>query len=155
MANLDPDVEKNLFLTYAQCRDPSTEIKDILRHFTEDTITVDYPYPRSTYHRIIIPRIRAPPYIAPNLVNLRALLNSNSITKQEALDLILAMKRDAEQVKADIEREMTEKYKFKWDVLMAFNPVPFHELRIAFLSIAEGLNVTLPFKSFAHAHLFE
>lgn len=109
---------------YAEKKRPDKMSPNIYFMHTKYTVTVYDLYPKAMYHFLLLPRLGPPPYVAPNLVDLRTLLNSKEVSKREAEALLNTMKEDAEKVKEQIEQEMINTCGFKWEIWMGFHPAP-------------------------------
>ncbi|KAF5358183.1 hypothetical protein D9756_001624 [Leucocoprinus leucothites] len=145
MANL------TILRTYA-LRKPTELPPSVLFSFSEKNMTIFDAYPKSIFHFLVLPRVlspeptsllkpsdkdtcpqssvqepETPPPSVTDLSSLRALLNSKSISKDRAKQVILSLKEDALGVKAEIEKEMQKRYGFIWDVWIGFHGVPSME----------------------------
>ncbi|KAI0721055.1 hypothetical protein C8T65DRAFT_735544 [Cerioporus squamosus] len=105
---------------YADRTDPAT-LPDTIRLCHSDvTVTVFDKYPKSIFHFLLLPLIRAP-YTAADLRDLRSVLQ---LPREQAKALLQHMRRDALVAKALIEEEMLARHSFKWDIQMGFHAVP-------------------------------
>ncbi|OSC99115.1 hypothetical protein PYCCODRAFT_1416667 [Trametes coccinea BRFM310] len=106
--------------TYALLDDPSSVPPHVRVGFTDYTVTIKDIYPKAHFHRLVLPRIYLP--IEPEQVrDLRALL---CLPREQARAILLALKRDGEAAKRDIEKEMREQHGFVWPIQMGFHAVP-------------------------------
>ncbi|KAL7283420.1 hypothetical protein ACG7TL_002850 [Trametes sanguinea] len=123
--------------TYALLDDPSSVPPHVRVGFTDYTVTIKDIYPKAHFHRLVLPRIYLP--IEPEQVrDLRALL---CLPREQARAILLALKRDGEAAKRDIEKEMREQHGFVWPIQMGFHAVPSLEY------------VPVPLKHLRHVHM--
>ncbi|KAI9064478.1 hypothetical protein FKP32DRAFT_1570725 [Trametes sanguinea] len=109
-----------LLRTFALLDDPSTVPPHVRIGFTDYTVTIKDAYPKSYFHRLVLPRIYLP--IEPEQVrDLRSLL---CLPREQARAILLALKRDAEVAKREMEQEMREQHGFVWPIQMGFHAVP-------------------------------
>ncbi len=145
MANL------TVLRSYASMK-PSQLPSSVLFSHTDRTMTIFDAYPKSIFHFLILPRVAAqpstpisignpsnedklhvsertttlPPSVT-DLSSLRALLNSERTSKDQAKEIILSLKEDALRAKKEIEGEMEKRYGFIWDIWIGFHAVPSME----------------------------
>ena len=114
--------------SYAEKEDPEKAIPpSILFAHTDKTLTIFDRYPKSTFHFLILPRLSA--YTGEgkgklkveDLADLRSLLKKG---RSRARKVIQDLKEAADECRKEIEAEMVDMYKFKWDVWVGFHPVP-------------------------------
>jgi len=150
MANL------TVLRSYASMKPTELPLSVLFSH-TEKTMTIFDAYPKSIFHFLVLPRIAASPsspissknysnkildrnsrLVAPertaalspsvaDLSSLRALLNSEHISKDQVKELILSLREDALCVKTEIEGEMEKRFGFVWDIWIGFHGVPSME----------------------------
>lgn len=113
-----------IYAQYASMRHPETLGNNIYEAHTERTLTIEEPYKKAYIHLLLMPQIGAPPFTANNLVDLRTLLTSPEITKQEAYDLLLDMKEDAEAIVQRAKGEMLLQKGCTWDIWVGFHLAP-------------------------------
>ena len=153
MANL------TVLRSYASMK-PSQLPSSVLFSHTDRTMTIFDAYPKSIFHFLILPRVAAqpstpisignpsnedklhvsertttlPPSVT-DLSSLRALLNSERTSKDQAKEIILSLKEDALRAKKEIEGEMEKRYGFIWDIWIGFHAVPSMEWAFKLLSV--------------------
>lgn len=146
MANL------TILRTYA-LMDPAKLPASILFSHSDKTMTIYDAYPKSIFHFLILPRVpplssrsthtedtpegststkvetpEVPPSLsASDLTSLRVLLNSKTVIKEQAKEVVLSLKEEALNVKAEVEQEMEKRYGFSWDTWIGFHGVPSME----------------------------
>ena len=109
----------NALRTFA-LKDPSTLPKSILYSHTATSLVVFDAFPKSTFHFLVLPRVREP-FTIEDLTNLRSLLQRG---EDHAKELVQELKSIAESLKRDIEKEMVRHYGFKWGIWMGFHGAP-------------------------------
>ena len=128
---MKPDFDIAIFRKYAEMTDKTLDERLARRGvggqstffgYTPNTITVFDQYPKSLFHFLVIPRVKAPPLIGKNLKNLRTLFSSN-IPKEYAHRVIQEIAEDAHALKSTVEEEMVNHYGFKWPVVMGFHSI--------------------------------
>ena len=172
MANL------TILRSYASMKPIELPLSVLFSH-TEKTMTIFDAYPKSIFHFLVLPRIATSPssptssknfsnkildrnskLVAPertvalspsvtDLSSLRALLNSEHISKDQVKELILSLKEDALRVKAEIEGEMEKRYGFVWDIWIGFHGVPSMEWAFEVLFVRTWVSS----KGTRHIHL--
>ena len=111
---------KTALQTFAALPDPSVLPKDVYHSHSDHTITLYAQWPKSTYHMLVIPRIR-PPFTAGRLLNLRTLLHGDKQQAEEAID---QLNDDADEVVEWIKQQMDKKEGYRWNVWLGFMPNP-------------------------------
>ncbi|KAL1751448.1 hypothetical protein FB107DRAFT_222006 [Schizophyllum commune] len=111
---------KTALQTFAALPDPSVLPKDVYHSHSDHTITLYAQWPKSTYHMLVIPRIR-PPFTAGRLLNLRTLLHGD---KQQAEEVIDQLNDDVDEVVEWIKQQMDKKEGYRWNVWLGFMPNP-------------------------------
>ncbi|TFK29881.1 HIT-like protein [Coprinopsis marcescibilis] len=105
--------------------DPNSLPSSVLFQFSDKFMTIFDAYPKSIFHFLILPRVvEGGDFSAVELKNLKTLLKGD---KEKAKQLVEAFQSEAQNVKKQIEEEMTERYGFKWDVWIGFHAVPSME----------------------------
>ncbi|KAH8116895.1 hypothetical protein DFH11DRAFT_1137818 [Phellopilus nigrolimitatus] len=114
-----------IHVKYASLKDPEKQLtRDVYVAHTPRTVTIHEPFPKATFHLLMLPRVGAPPFVPHNLKDLRTLLNAPEVTKCEALDLLRGMKEDAEEIVKMVEEDMIKRTGFKWGVWVGFHGAP-------------------------------
>lgn len=90
--------------------------------YTANTITIFDQFPKAIFHLLVLPRVKAPPRTTTNLKSLRALLSRN-VPKDEAFKVLQELSDDAKAVVKEIEADMVNTYRFKWDIHVGFHVV--------------------------------
>ena len=108
---------------YAQKVDPSKIGPHVLVDHTDTSITIFDAYPKSHFHFLILPRPHKP-FEIEDLASLRTLLRCN---KEDARQLLIGLGEDAKKLRDDIEKEMLDRWGFKWDIWTGFHAVPSME----------------------------
>jgi len=109
--------------SYAQKSHPETLPPSVLLQYTDKTITIFDAYPKSIFHFLILPRIKAPLTVF-ELTSLRTLLKADKHHAQEILDTLIT---EAETVKRQIRQEMVKNYGYEWNIWTGFHAVPSME----------------------------
>ncbi|KAH8116890.1 hypothetical protein DFH11DRAFT_1137491 [Phellopilus nigrolimitatus] len=119
------EFDPSIYVKYASLKDPEKQLtRDVYVAHTQRTVTIHEPFPKATFHLLMLPRVGAPPLVPHNLKDLRTLLNAPEVTKCEALDLLRGMKEDAEEIVKMVEEDMIERTGFKWGVWVGFHGAP-------------------------------
>jgi aprataxin len=106
---------------YAKCNPKSFPISVLLTH-TKTSLTIFDAYPKSIFHFLIIPRLKASTRLSEtDLTSLQTLLRSD---KEHAKDVLLSLKKDSEEVTEMIKEEMQKRFGFKWRIWVGFHAVP-------------------------------
>ena len=118
------EFDDSIYAKYASVKDPQTLQKNGYLTHTERTLTIEEPFPKAYIHLLLMPRVGAPPFTTQKLENLRTLLTSPEVSKQEAHNLLLAMKADAEIAVEISKQEMLRTKKCTWDIWVGFHAAP-------------------------------
>ncbi|TFK76506.1 HIT-like protein [Pluteus cervinus] len=108
--------------TYATT-DPAKIPASVLFNHTEDTLVIYDAYPKSTFHFLVLPRVRGS--LTTNaLSDLRTLLKGD---KGVAKEVISKLAEAAAVLKDEIESEMVKCHGFKWGIWLGFHGNPSME----------------------------
>ncbi|TRM58624.1 HIT-like domain-containing protein [Schizophyllum amplum] len=98
---------------------PSQLPASILFSHSDHNLVIYDAFPKSIFHFLILPRVKAP-HTAAELSSLRVLLKGD---RQRAKDVVDRLRLDAEELKKEIEAEMLKRYGCKWDIWCGFHAV--------------------------------
>ncbi|CDO69517.1 hypothetical protein BN946_scf184785.g22 [Trametes cinnabarina] len=138
--------------------DPSSVPPHVRISHTDWTVTIKDAYPKAHYHRLVLPRLYLP--LEPDqLRDIRSLL---CLPREQAKGLLLAIRRDAEVAKREIEEEMLKDHGFTWPIYMGFHALPSLEyvppvlkhLRHVHLHVISGDFQGYYYKKKKHANSF-
>lgn len=104
---------------YAQKAKPETLPPSVLFEYTDTCLTVFDAFPKSTFHFLVLPRVR-PPLTVFELANLRTLLKGD---KARAKQVLVDLNDEAHKVKKMIREEMQSRYGFQWEIWTGFHAV--------------------------------
>ena len=105
---------------YALLADPGKLPTSIRFSHNETSLTIFDGYPKALFHFLVLAR-PSKVHSVDRLADLRTLLRGD---KQQAKDLLLSLKSTSDEVKAQIEKEMVNRYGFKWPIWTGFHAVP-------------------------------
>ncbi|KAH7924591.1 HIT-like protein [Leucogyrophana mollusca] len=109
--------------SYAQKSDPSSLPSSVLLSHSDTCLTIFDAFPKSIFHFLVLPRIKAP-WTIFDLAGLHSLLKCDKIRAKE---LLVNMKEEADNLQKTIEDEMQKRYGFKWELWIGFHAVPSME----------------------------
>lgn len=129
--NVTKKPDFTIFSKYAELLDKDLKKKvdvekDRFLGYTSNTITILDQFPKAIFHLLVLPRVKGPPRTATNLKSLRTLFSKN-VPKDVAHEVIKEIAADAYAIKAEIEDNMMQLYRFKWTIHMGFHAVPSME----------------------------
>jgi aprataxin len=109
-------------------------------------------YPKSIFHFLVLPRSTKSVSI-DSLADLQTLLRSDKI---RAKAVLLDLKNTANDLRLQIEKEMVNRYGFKWEIWTGFHAVPsmlsvlsiksFHLRRIS-IDLSKGICIFMSFRA--------
>ena len=118
--------DKQILRKYAQQKEPEKLPKSVYFHHTEHAVTIFDLYPKAIFHFLVLPRVKDNEphnWNARNLTSLKTLLNSPSVKKGDALELLMHLKEEADHVKAECIKEMKDNWGCSWDIHIGFHAV--------------------------------
>lgn len=116
--------DRQILRKYAQFEPPEKLPKSVYLHHSEHAVTIFDLYPKAIFHLLVLPRIKKDgPFNAKNLTSLKTLLNSPSVKKEEALQLLRYLKEEADHVKAESLKEMQGRWGYTWDLHIGFHAI--------------------------------
>lgn len=110
---------RTVLRSYARKADPSKLPPNLYFEHNDRSLTIFDCYPKSKFHFLILPRPR-PPLVGDQLDTLKSLLHAD---KEQAREVLRGLGEDAKQLRDQIEQEMLNRYKFKWDIWTGFHAV--------------------------------
>jgi len=139
----------NILRTYAQ--KPASLPASIKFKETPKNITIFDIYPKSIFHFLVLPRIQPPKLTAGTLNNLQTLLSGDQACAKE---VILGLAEDAKTVKEEIQKEMIQRFGFKWDVWIGFHGAPSMSCVLLKIStFSTFIHAILMIRNIRHLHL--
>ncbi|KAH7914952.1 HIT-like domain-containing protein [Hygrophoropsis aurantiaca] len=109
--------------SYAQKSNPDSLPSSVLLSHSDTSLTIFDAYPKSIFHFLILPRVKAP-WTANELTGLSSVFKCD---KARAKELLLSLKDEADSARKTIQDEMQKRYGFKWDIWIGFHAIPSME----------------------------
>ena len=128
MSNSKTGFDSKLYAKYASLKDPKEKLpRSIYYWHTERTLTVLEQFPKSKIHVIMIPRVGAPPRVPANMRNLYTWLTSSEVSKSDAQELLLDMRRDLDELLLKLKEEMEYSYEYVGNFWAGFKADPSYK----------------------------